>query len=74
MNWVKLYSDLPYERAMARARKVQREESKLKALGACGNYDKVEIRLSFEVNRRKLYSVWVLPHDHYREVGMDLGV
>jgi hypothetical protein len=63
MNWLKIYSDLPYEKAMLKARKIQREEAKLKALGGCGNYDKVDIRLSFEVNKRKLYAVWVVPNE-----------
>ena len=62
MDWLKLYSDLPYERAMSCARKIQRDEAKLKALGSAGNYAKVDIRLCFEVNRRKLYAVWVLPN------------
>ena len=74
MTWLKLYDDLPYDKAMLKARRIQREEAKLKALGGCGNYDKVDVRLSFDGPGRKQYAVWVLPHDHYREVGMDLGV
>lgn len=59
MNWLKLYSDLPYEQAMRKARKIQSDEAKLKAMGGNGNYAKVDIRLCFEINRRKLYAVWV---------------
>jgi hypothetical protein len=30
-------------------------------MGGVVNYSDVAIRLSFEINRRKLYAIWVLP-------------
>lgn len=57
--WLKLHDGLPYEKAMQRCRKIQREEATLRAKGGFGNYADVAVRLSFDGPGRKEYAVYV---------------
>ena len=61
MEWIRLYSDLPYDKAMLKARKAQDDDAKLRKLGCRGNYADVQIRLSSHLLGRKLYDVLVSP-------------
>jgi len=60
-DWFKLFDGLRYDQAMLKARKIQRDEAKLRALGGTGNYADVRMHLSFDGPGRKQYAVWVLP-------------
>jgi hypothetical protein len=61
MTWIALYRDLPYDKAMLKARKAKDEEAKLRKLGSTGNYSDVAIRLTSDLLGHKLYGVFVLP-------------
>lgn len=61
MDWFKLYSDLPYDKAMLKARRVKDDEAKIRKLGGTGSYADVTIRLTSDILGRKLYGIFVLP-------------
>lgn len=61
MEWYKLYSDLPYDKAMLKARRVKDDEAKIRKLGGAGSYADVKMQLTSDLLGRKLYGVYVLP-------------
>lgn len=61
MEWHKLYSDLPYGKAMLKARRVEGDEAKIRKLGGTGSYADVKIQLTSDLLGHKLYGVYVLP-------------
>lgn len=58
-RWLQIHSDLDYSKAMLKARKIQRDEAKLRKLGMAGNYVNVAMRLTFDGPGHKRYGVFV---------------
>jgi hypothetical protein len=61
-EWFPLHKGLNYSDAMLKARRIQRDEAKLRAMGGNGNYSGIALRLAFDgPHGKKWYAVWVKP-------------